>query len=245
MRKISKERTEEAILKEYYHALATKYDTMHVHQGDEHYTALNFVMAFINILEIKSVFEVGCGTGRGIGYLLKEKCLNIVVGADISEDMLRVGFDKHNIPKSYLVRADAISLPFERESFDAVLAMGLLHHLKDPNRAVKEMLRVAKKAIFISDSNRFGQGRTLKKIAKVLLFKIGAWKLIDYIKTQRRGYSFSEGDGIAYSYSVFDSFPILLRTCSKVISIPTMGNGDLSTFPLLQAPHFLVCAIKR
>jgi ubiquinone/menaquinone biosynthesis C-methylase UbiE len=93
MRKISKEKTEETILKEYYQALATKYDTIHVHQGDEHYTALNFVMAFINILEIKSIFEVGCGTGRGIGFLLKEKCLNTVVGADISEDMLKVGVD--------------------------------------------------------------------------------------------------------------------------------------------------------
>lgn len=245
MSKISKENTRERILREYYQAMATKYDSMHVHQGDEHYIALNFVKAFINILEIRSVFEVGCGTGRGIGYLLTEKCLNMVVGGDISEDMLKVGLEKRNIPRNSLVRADAISLPFEEESFDAVLALGLLHHLKDPNRAVKEMLRVAKKAVFISDSNRFAQGRTLKKIAKVVLFKIGAWKLVNYIKTQGKGYSFSEGDGIAYSYSIFDSFPILFRTCSKVISIPTMGNGDLSTFPLLDAPHFLVCAVKN
>lgn len=68
---------------------------------------------------------------------------------------------------------------------------------------MSEMLRVAQKAIFISDANNFGQGRFLARTAKQALNALGLWKTVDFIKTKGKGYTISEGDGLAYSYSVF------------------------------------------
>jgi hypothetical protein len=37
-------------------------------------------------------------------------------------------------------------------------AFGALHHVARPGQVVADMLRVGAKAVFISDSNSFGQG---------------------------------------------------------------------------------------
>jgi len=76
-----------------------------------------------------------------------------------------------------------------------------LHHIRKPALAVAEMLRVATKAIFLSDSNNFGHGSPLGRSIKQTIDLLGLWPLADWIKTKGKGYTISEGDGLAYSYS--------------------------------------------
>ena len=101
-------------------------------------------------------------------------------------------------------------------------------------------------AYFISDSNRFGQGLMATRWLKLILYKIGLWPLVNFIKTMGREYAISEGDGIAYSYSVFDSYKILAKWADRIILIPTAQHQEKSWFsPLLSSSHILICAIKN
>jgi hypothetical protein len=58
------------------------------------------------------------------------------------------------------------------------------------------MLRVARKSVFLSDANRFGQGRISLRVLKLLLSKAGLWPLANLIKAQGKVYSYSQGDGM-------------------------------------------------
>lgn len=91
-------------------------------------------------LKGKKVLDLGCGTGRVLGEL---KLFGAeVVAADISKEMLKSVEKKH--PDVQTIVADAENLPFENESFDAVIATFLIVHLKDPQIAFDEIYRVLK-----------------------------------------------------------------------------------------------------
>ncbi len=110
------------------------------------------------------------------------------------------------VSPSELLEGDVLALQFEDGAFDMVREFGVLHHVRTPALAIEEMLRVARKAVFISDSNNFGQGSFLRRSIKQVLDRFGLWPLEDLIKTKGRGYTISDGDGLAYSYSVFNNY---------------------------------------
>jgi hypothetical protein len=85
------------------------------------------------------------------------------------------------------------------------------------------MLRVARLAVVISDSNNVGQGRPGVRALKRLLKGAGLWRAVDLVRTRGRGYRFSEGDGVYYSFSAFDDFDLLRRACSAVHVMNTEG----------------------
>jgi hypothetical protein len=84
-----------------------------------------------------------------------------------------------------------------------------MHHLPRPSTAVSEMTRVARSAIFISDNNRFGHGSALARGAKLLIHSARLWPLYEVLRTRGRGYVESPGDGVFYSYSLYDSIGTL------------------------------------
>ncbi len=92
------------------------------------------------------VLDVGCGDGGTAGQVLLEQGCEYA-GVDISENAVRHarerGFDARLVD-------DAASLPFEPDSFDAVLAIEVLEHLFLPHLVVAEVHRVLKpKGIFV------------------------------------------------------------------------------------------------
>lgn len=77
-----------------------------------------------------------------------------IVALDISERNLRVSRERFSIrPEVSLVRADALSLPFEDLSFDFVSASSFLHHFRDVDvvRLLTEFARVARRAVIVTD----------------------------------------------------------------------------------------------
>jgi hypothetical protein len=108
------------------------------------------------------------------------------------------------------------------------------------------MLRVARRAVFICDSNRFGQGSGIARLTKLALYKTRLWGLYTYLRTRGKGYMITEGDGLAYSYSVYDSFDLVARWADRVILVPSEPKGKANSWfhPLLNSPGVLMCAIK-
>jgi ubiquinone/menaquinone biosynthesis C-methylase UbiE len=239
-------RTEAALQREYYERTAHLYDAEHVREGDEHSAALRHMSGFFELLGISSVLDVGCGTGRGMRFFLQEKPGISVRGVEPVAALIDQAVNVGCVPAGLITVGFGEALPFADRSFDAVFECGMLHHVKEPNRVVREMMRVSRKAVFLSDENRFAHGNMFSRWAKLLLWKAGAFGAAYRLKTLGKGYRFSEGDGLAYSYSVFDSMRIVSEWADRVIVVPTDDVVEAKSLfhPLLTSFHVLLCAVR-
>lgn len=84
------------------------------------------------------VLDVGTGTG-GLAAAARRRGAE-VTAVDFSEAMVAEARRGHPDLQVRLASADA--LPFEDGSFDAVVGNGVLHHLADPDLALREARRV-------------------------------------------------------------------------------------------------------
>lgn len=218
------ERSDVTIQREYYTQTAATYDRAHVAEHDEHSLALAFLLGPLEYFEIRSVLDVGTGTGRAIRYLKERRSDLRVLGLE-PVDALREVACEHGIQRDELIGGEATRLPFRDGQFDLVTAFAILHHIRHPEAAVAEMLRVARKAVFVSDANNFGQGPPLLRALKQSLRSLGVWNLANLVKTRGKGYSITEGDGLAYSYSVFQDLPLIERHCDAAHVISLVGSG--------------------
>ncbi len=86
------------------------------------------------------VLEVGCGAGRFLRALHRERSELELVGADVSRHALTILSEASPDIESRLVEGDA--LPAAPGEFDLVLAMDVLEHVSDPDRMLAEIRRV-------------------------------------------------------------------------------------------------------
>src|ERR1700730_17532650 len=137
----------------YYARTASAHDDAHLSGSEpEHNYALDILSGIARPQGYKSFLDVGSGTGRGIARLQKDFPEAEILGVEPVAELRAVGHRK-GIQLSCLVDGDVTNLSFQDGSFDCVLALGVMHHLPNPKRAISEMIRVSRKAIFISDLN--------------------------------------------------------------------------------------------
>ena len=86
------------------------------------------------------VLDLAAGTGSSSIVFLKPGVR--VIASDFSNGMLEVGRQRH--PELEFVFADAMKLPFENNSMDAVTISFGLRNVEKPKVALQEMLRVLK-----------------------------------------------------------------------------------------------------
>ena len=234
-------RSEIEIQRKYYAETAEKYDELHVSEKDEHFFALSFLIGILDFFEIKSILDVGSGTGRALMHIKKVVPDIHIIGVEPVEELREVGYRK-GLHKTELIEGYITNLQFHNQQFDLLCAFGVLHHVQCPSLAISEMLRVANKAIFISDSNNFGQGSPFLRAIKQLINFFGLWGLSNFIRTNGKGYTISDGDGLSYSYSVFNNISLLKRHCASIHILNTTGSG---INPYRSAGHVALLAIKK
>ncbi len=228
----------------YYEETAADYQQMHVTEGDEHYRALSYIAATAPVWGISSFLDVGSGTGRAVEFL-HDKGFE-VRGIEPVSALVQQAIRRRPSIGQLIECGQGECLPFADNSFDAVCEFAVLHHVRDPGRVIKEMLRVARTAVFISDANRFGQGRLPARLLKLSLFKLGLWPAVNFLKTRGKVYSYSEGDGLFYSYSVYDSLAQIASWAEETHIISTQGQHPSSWWqPLLTSQCALLCGLKR
>lgn len=234
------------IQRAYYTETADRYDSMHGYEASTDPGTANFLQGFIRMLQIRSVLDVGTATGLGMRRLKEALPDLFVCGVEPVSALIGNGIQQGAASAISFVQASGEGLPFPDGSFDAVCEFAVLHHAANPNAVVKEMLRVARKAVFICDSNRFGQGSWAARLLKLFLCKSNLWSVYTYLRTRGKGYLITEGDGLAYSYSIFDSYHLISQWADRVVMIPTgVGDKNPSWFhPLLTSGGVLVCALK-
>jgi ubiquinone/menaquinone biosynthesis C-methylase UbiE len=229
--------------RQYYRETAFDYDGMH--GFSEHYVGLGHATAYIRALNGSSVLDTGCGTGLAMRFIQQELPELRVHGNDPSEDLLEVAIQAHGIRAEQLDCVSSESLPYADDSFDVVFETGMLHHVPAPERVIGEMLRVAKRAVFISEPNYYGMGRVGARLAKVGLSRLGLLQSVNRRRRSGHDWYYTEGDGVAWDYSVFDALALIRSACRQVFVIPTAPDETLAqSFPLLFASHCLVAGFK-
>ncbi len=88
--------------------------------------------------------DLGCGNARVGVWLSKQKPNIEYVGIDISSEMLKIA--QKNLPQGNFIQTPSSTLPFEDESFDAIISIALFHHLppQEMKKTTNEVYRVLK-----------------------------------------------------------------------------------------------------
>ena len=236
----------ETLQARYYEQSALAYDSVHnASQDHEHNLALQYIEMISNSFGLQTFLDVGAGTGRGMCFLRDRG--KEVRGIEPVAAMIEKA-ELNGVPKGLLLQGSGYELPFEDGAFDAVFECGVLHHVADPGRMVAEMIRVARRAIFLSDSNRFGQGGHAARLLKTALYKTRLWRAARFVQTKGKMYTISEGDGVQYSYSVFDSYDQIAARTQQIWLLPTSRDpvepaeaGSIRCSP----PHMCCYALSK
>ncbi len=106
-----------------------------------------------------SVLDVGCGLGDDAARLVPRVGPGgLVVGVDASVRMIEEAVGRHPADgHAGFVPADARALPFRDESFACCRIDRTLQHIEDPQRAIREMVRVlAPGGVLLAYDNDWG-----------------------------------------------------------------------------------------
>jgi 2-polyprenyl-3-methyl-5-hydroxy-6-metoxy-1,4-benzoquinol methylase len=149
--------------------LREKYDRWHEERDvpeDDNYHAPWHVLAREHLGDLRglSVLEIGCGRGSFARYL-QQQGANLVA-ADFSESAIEIAKRRLAGLSNYkLLVADIQEIPFEAETFDVVVSLATLEHVRDPDAALRELVRVTKKG-----------GRLMVMIPNYLSL-VGLWRV--------------------------------------------------------------------
>jgi ubiquinone/menaquinone biosynthesis C-methylase UbiE len=140
------------ILREQYKDGSNLSARIRLHQrfSTNRYGFFRWMFDRIQIPENARVLEIGCGTGvlwRGSAQVPRGWR---VILTDMSAGMIREArTNLSGIDRSFAyAQADAQSIPYRDESFDAVIANHMLYHVPDIPRALNEVRRVLKPSGF-------------------------------------------------------------------------------------------------
>ncbi|MFH0830925.1 MAG: methyltransferase domain-containing protein [Parcubacteria group bacterium] len=105
----------------------------------------NGLYKFISQSDARTLLDVGCGEGLVDCKLLKWFPQLKVQGLDLERVVIEKAC-QNNPGVTYCV-GSVLELPFPKNSFDVVLCGEVLEHLYEPERAVRELRRVAERVI--------------------------------------------------------------------------------------------------
>lgn len=114
----------------------------------------NFYKTVIEILRPinpDSILDVGCGEGFTLDKFKKEGIGKNLAGIDYSDDALKLGAKIY--PELKLKKGDIYNIKEKNNSFDLVMATEVLEHLDNPQKALRELVRVSKKYVMLSVPN--------------------------------------------------------------------------------------------
>jgi len=232
-----------ALQRRYYAETAGQYDALRAGEDDAALgMALDFMLSTLDRLGVRSILDVGSGTGRTLLQIKERRPDLRVVGVEPVAELRALGHAK-GLEAAELIDGDATRLAYADGEHDLVCEFATLHHIPRPALAVREMLRVARKAVFICDVNNFGQGSVASRTVKQLLNALGLWKLADYVKTRGKGYLVSQGDGVYYSYSVFNDYALIRAACRDVHLLSNTGRAGYDLYRT--SPGVALLGIKR
>ena len=116
--------------------------------------------------------DVGCGSGRWTKFLAEK--VGMVEAIDPSKAVVPASRMLKDLKNVRVTQASVSAIPFEDESFDFVMSLGVLHHVPDTRKAVMDCVRKLKSGgtfmiyLYYSLDNRGLFFRTLFKMSDLI-----------------------------------------------------------------------------
>jgi len=88
----------------------------------------------------KKILDIGCGTGETLTYLKTQFPKTQMQGIDLSPEAVKFTLKRGHKAK----KSAATKLPFKDNTFDAILLLDVIEHIKDDYAVIKEAKRVLK-----------------------------------------------------------------------------------------------------
>ena len=86
--------------------------------------------------------DIGCGTGRWAKYLSTR--VGFVEAIDPSDAVFAANKLLQDVPNIRISKASVDNIPFEDETFDFAMSIGVLHHIPDTQQAMKDAVKKVK-----------------------------------------------------------------------------------------------------
>ncbi len=105
----------------------------------------DFLAPLLGLPEDAKILELGCGLGQDGRALMRKGFF--VVQSDISPKTIaraKETAESEKLEKSVFMQLDSENLPFPDNYFDAIFMVASLHHMMDPEKAIREMKRCTK-----------------------------------------------------------------------------------------------------
>ncbi|MGF2035199.1 MAG: class I SAM-dependent methyltransferase [Nostoc sp. CmiVER01] len=103
-------------------------------------------LPFLNAAKVKTVLDLGCGTGNDVLRLVQQGFT--VIGLDFSDEAVRQGREKAEklgLDAQFVVADMAKPLPFNKATFDAVMSNVAIHMFSD--RITRELFKEIRRII--------------------------------------------------------------------------------------------------
>ena len=147
-----------------------EWDNRHQNVSREKYLHQHWFPMIKNLISIycieKNVLDLGCGTGV-ISKEIKKYTDNLT-SVDNSKEMIE--FFKHRINNINVLLADAHNLPFDYQTFDVVITIGLFEYV-DKKKVIEEIDYVLKQSgyLIIQTPNKYNPDLIITKIITKIL----------------------------------------------------------------------------
>jgi len=143
--------------KEYYDAISRRYLELY---GKEQLQKALFLKQITNFSDDDLILDVGSGTGHYLKVLDGR-----FICIDPSEELLSL-----NPCEKYVARAE--DLPFVDKYFDYTISLTAVQNFTDVNKAIDEMIRVTKNAIYLTTMELSKVNETLQILFKQKNLKV-------------------------------------------------------------------------
>lgn len=104
---------------------------------------MKFFRSLMDLNSPARCLEIGCGKGAAIPLIKKIYNADRVDAFDIDEAMVKLARRRR---AGLVLVADAQDIPYPDQSMDIVFNFGIIHHLEDWERGIREIARVLKKS---------------------------------------------------------------------------------------------------
>jgi SAM-dependent methyltransferase/uncharacterized protein YbaR (Trm112 family) len=96
----------------------------------------------------KRVLDAGCGTGRHTYYV--SQTAREVIAMDLSQAIEVAARNNRERTNTHFIQADIYRPPFPPASFDFIYSLGVLHHLPEPEKGFRSLLRLLREGGFMN-----------------------------------------------------------------------------------------------